>query len=406
MPNMKSNCIFRRALLGLSVLAVLPFALAQQNGQAGGNGNNPNGGSVVSQSPRKGESARSASNNDPQSQMRKVGSLYITGTVVRDDGNLPPMETYIERVCATGTTKEVYVSPDGSFGFQVGGASSVLPDASDRSSGLSWDPFGNASGSTAVSSSSPWRLNGCVLRASMGGYRSSELTLNVSQTSGTVDAGTIVISPAVRVMGTTVSATNLAAPKSAKRALARAEKSIEKKDVADAEAQLKSALASYPSYADAWYELGVICDRAGRTEEAKNAFSSALKADANYVKPYIELARMAAREPKWQTTADLTSHALELDPIDLPEGYLLNSIANYNLNNLDAAERSAHKLERLDSAHRFPQVHLLLAGILRRKNDSAGEADELRSYLKYAPHAANAPEVLSRLKELTGANPG
>jgi len=45
---------------------------------------------------------------------------------------------------------------------------------------------------------------------------------------------------------------------------------------------------------------------------------------------------------------------------------------------LDAAEDSAHKLERLDAMHRFPQVHLILAGVssgsrIRRERSSSCE---------------------------------
>ncbi len=406
MTLLKMNCIIGKVVLGLSVLTVLPLAVARQNVQSGSNGNGSNNGNVTNQVPRGGDISRSNGNNDPQSRYRRMGgSLYVAGIVVQDDGNPPPMETLIEQVCPSGVTKEVYVSPDGSFGYQVGGSGSVLPDASDVSSPETWNPsansLGNPSGSAGVV-----RLNDCVLRASAAGYRSSELPLYISQTSGSVNVGTLVISPSVRVTGTTVSVTNLAAPKKAKKALNQAEKAIQKKDLPDAEKELRAAIAAYPSYADAWYALGLICERSGRIEDAQNDFSTALKSDANYVKPYIELARMAAREPKWQVAADLTARALDLDPIDLPEGYLINSIANLYLNNVAAAERSAHKLERLDSAHRFPQVHLVLANILRRRNDRAGEADQLRAYLKYAPRAANAPQVYSRLQELIGTNPG
>ncbi len=77
-------------------------------------------------------------------------------------------------------------------------------------------------------------------------------------------------------------------------------------------------------------------------------------------------------------------------------------MANFNLGNLDAAEGNARKLERLDTGHRFPQVHLILAGVSRKRQDSAGEVAQLREYLKYAPQASNATQVRSRLHELGG----
>jgi tetratricopeptide (TPR) repeat protein len=125
-----------------------------------------------------------------------------------------------------------------------------------------------------------------------------------------------------------------------------------------------------------------------------------LETDKNYVNPYVELARIAAVESKWQEAADLTDHALELDPVDFPDGYYLNMLADYNLNQLDGAVRSARKLERLDSLHQIPQAFLILAAVLDRKRDFAGEADQWRQYLKCAPQAANVGEVRSRLQKL------
>jgi hypothetical protein len=70
------------------------------------------------------------------------------------------------------------------------------------------------------------------------------------------------------------------------------------------------------------------------------------------------------------------------------------------LKNFDAAERSARKAQRLDSLHRLPLGHLILASILRQKQDLAGEAEQLRFYLKYAPQSTNAGQVQARLAEL------
>ena len=116
--------------------------------------------------------------------------------------------------------------------------------------------------------------------------------------------------------------------------------------------------------------------------------------------PYVELARLAALEKKWEEVASLTDRALALNPLDIPDGFLLNSLAYYNLKNMDAAERSARKAQRLDSLHRLPLGHLILASVLQHKQDFAGEAEQLRFYLKYAPQASNAGQIRVRLLEL------
>jgi len=244
-------------------------------------------------------------------------------------------------------------------------------------------------------------LMGCELRADLPGYRSSSIILTGSQLMGrVVDVGTIVLHPISKVQGTTVSLTSLQAPKDAKKAMERGEKALRKEKLGEAETNLQNAVAIYPAYATAWFTLGRIYQYQNRTQDARLAFSKAREADGNFVLPYVELARLAAMERKWQEAADLTDRALALNPLDIPDGFFLNSVAYYNLKNLDAAERSARKAQRLDSLHRLPLEHLILAYILRQKRDFSGEAAQLRDYLKYAPQASNVEEVRVRLQEL------
>lgn len=414
---MKIRALLRSVLLGSAVLAILPCALAQQSGQTGnnnGNGNNNTtgnstsnpAGSIGTSSGRTNTSRTGANNPDPQ--FRRQQTIFISGSVVQDDGSPPPMGAVIERVCGGATTKEAYVSPNGSFGFQIGANNNVLADASDSSPVPNSDPFESSRGSSfsGTGFGGPLRLVGCELRAQLGGFRSSVLLLDGKTSTGVLDVGTIVIYPAVKIQGTTVSATSLSAPKEAKKAFERAERALRKKDLEDAEKNLDHAVGSFPKYAAAWYLLGVIREQGHRDDEARDAFSKSLEADGNYVRPYVGLARLAAMVTNWQEVAALTDHALELNALDLPDGYYLNSLANFNLNKIDAAERSALKLQRLDSTHRFPGVHLILAGICRSKHDNAGEAEQLRTYLKYAPQAQDADKVRSRIHVLDGSPPG
>lgn len=71
---------------------------------------------------------------DPQAQYRRLLSLFISGTVVLEDGSPPPIGVVIERLCGASRTKEASVNPYGSFGFQIGANSDVLHDASDSRS--------------------------------------------------------------------------------------------------------------------------------------------------------------------------------------------------------------------------------------------------------------------------------
>jgi tetratricopeptide (TPR) repeat protein len=104
-------------------------------------------------------------------------------------------------------------------------------------------------------------------------------------------------------------------------------------------------------------------------------------------------------EQNWVNSARLTDRALELDPISYPEAYLVNALAHYNLENLDAAERSARKGQRLDLFNQYPMFYLVLANVLSRRNDDPGSIEAMRQYLKIAPDNEDAPLVRSRVQE-------
>jgi hypothetical protein len=412
---------FSTAAVGLTLAASILSAQTQQTGQTGTGStttgtttntgstgstgtstNNPgNTGSSVPNSGTRGQSATSP--NNPQFQPRRQQILTISGSVVLDDGSPPPMGAVIERECRGRKTREANVSPNGGFGFQIGGISSnnLLPDASDSSMVMPWE---------SGSSSSPGFLDGainsgttyvgCELRALLGGYRSSTIMLTSDESMGIINVGTIVLYPAARVRGTSVSVTSLTAPKDARKALERADKAYQKKKLDEAEKNALAALHVYPMFAAAWFRLGQVYVSTDRIVEARSAYTRAMEADANYVNPYIALAQLAAGEKAWDETIRLTDRALELDPLDFPYVYYMNAVANYNLGRHDAAEKGARRLNQLDSNHRWPQIHLIMASILHRKRDYEGEAIQLRAYLKYAPESPDAGEVRSRLSAL------
>jgi hypothetical protein len=413
--------IFRSFSLWAALFLFAVSVPAQQGGQQGGGGGGSTGGTgggaaggsqgsgsttgsstTPSRNPQTGNQQQP---NPSPNTSRQQQMPFISGMVVMEDGSTIPMGVVIERVCNGSKTKESHVSSSGHFSFQVGANTSMLMDASDSN----WGSYGvpgassrQVSGSaTTFGMGTSSELMGCELRADLPGYRSSAVILTGSQLMGrVVDVGTIVLHPISKVQGTTVSVTSLQAPKDAKKAMERGEKALRKAKLGEAEASLQDAVAIYPGYATAWFSLGRIYQQQNRIQDARNAFSKAREADGNFVLPYVELARLAALEKNWQETADLTDRALTLNPLDIPDGFFLNSLAYFNLKNFDAAERSARKAQRLDSLHRLPLKHLILASILRQKQDLAGEAEQLRFYLKYAPQAANAGQIQARLIEL------
>lgn len=415
----------RTGFLWLALSLFAPPIPAQQGGQTGSGGGGGSGGAGGGTGGGTGGGASGSTSGtgtgnttgrstqatspvqpaSPSTQARQRQQMpFISGVVVMEDGSPVPMGVVIERICNGNKTRESHVSSGGSFSFQAGANAGIMMDASesgwgnmDGDSSALQMPGPSALLNTGTSSD----LMGCELKADLPGYRSNTIMLSGLQGMGRViDVGTIVLHPIAKVQGTTVSATSLRAPKDAKRAMERGWKALRKGKAEEAEKDLQAAVEIYPAYADAWFSLGRLYQQQGRAEDARIALSRAREADSSFVLPYVELARLAAVEKKWQETADLTDRALALNPLDIPDGFFLNSLAYFNLRNFEAAERSARKTQRLDSLHRLPTGHLILASILRQRQDYAGEAEQLRYYLKYAPQATNAEQVRTRLKEL------
>ncbi len=386
------------------LMMTLPCALAQGKPPGGGGAGNSKGDNSkppVTQQP--------PATQNQKMQRQDLQTVYITGMVVQEDGSPLPTGAVIERVCGGRVKKEAYVSASGSFGFQVGGinaTSDVLPDASDDDTfGGGFGSFGgqpspSGFGSAGSNMMSPSNLMGCELHVQLAGYRSSTIILDGFTPMGNLDVGTILVQPISKSPGTTVSLTDMQAPKSAKRSLEHANKALQKKNLPEAEKELKLAIDAYPNYATALYKLGMVYQLQNRIPDAREAFTKAIAADGRFVNPYIQLARLAGMEKKWPEVAEITDKAMALDSLDFPEGYYYNSLANLFMQKLDLAERSARKAQRLDPLHRLPRTNLLLAEILERKHDISGSIEQLQAYLKFTPAPPDADEARQRLQKL------
>ena len=188
-------------------------------------------------------------------------------------------------------------------------------------------------------------------------------------------------------------------PKEARRAFEKAGAALKAKRADEAVRDYEQAVAVFPGYAEAWYELGKLRLDSGQPDAARYAFETAIQADAKYVGAYMMLATLEYGARHWKQLVEVTDKLLRLDAIDFPQAWLLNALGNYNDRNLEAAEKSAREAERLDTRQRFPETRRLLGLILAQRGDFAGEAGEYREYLKVAPAGPEAQTVRAKLAE-------
>lgn len=230
---------------------------------------------------------------------------------------------------------------------------------------------------------------GCAVQASFTGFHSDSITITPHNLRDDPNLGTVTLSRAgARDSGTAVSSTTQAAPAGAVKAFEKARTELLEQKPERAEKDLEKAVQVYPSFAEAWYQLGRL-QQAENSGDARNSFTKAVAADPKFVLPYEPLAGMAAQDGQWQDVADDTSHALQLDPVGTVNIWYWNGLANYQLGKVDVAEASILKALAMDPSHTVPNTEQLLAVILAAKADYAGALIHLHNCLTYFQSGPN-----------------
>lgn len=329
-------------------------------------------------------------------------ALTLSGNVVVEDGSPLPEPASIERVCNGHVVRQGRTDFKGYFSVTMG--QYVGGDSAEDSSGLGFSSVSSAyPGMLQSASTTTRRLMGCELRASLAGFRSSSVMIPMEDLGsgiGIVRVGTIVLQRMGQAQGATVSATNLSAPKDARKAYDKGHRALQNNKQPEAQQALEQAVHEYPQYAAAWQDLGWLYNQQGQLDKAHEAFTQARTADGMFVPAYVGLASVAIRQSKWAEAAETSAQAAQLDGISFPAAFFYNSLANYQLGNLEQAEKSARKAEMLGAQRAFPQLNLLLGMMLAKRHEYADAADRLRAYLKAAPTAANADKVRQHLAEV------
>jgi len=329
--------------------------------------------------------------------------INITGKVVVEDASTVAQNITIERVCSGISRTVAYTDAKGRFSFQWGDRNSVVADAADAGSGSRTAGFGSAqsAGGASPLAADPFgnRMMNCELRAVMAGFRSDAVNLFNKQLAENPDVGEIVLHRIAGVEGTSVSATSAMAPKDAKKAYEQGLQSLLKNKPDDAAKDFEKAVTAYPKYADAWMNLGKVRLQQQSVEPARAALKKAIEADPKLVTPYVELGLLAAKDANWQDSGKYLDHAVELDPVDFPQAWYADAVANYNLKQYDAAEKSARNAVKLDPHHVNPRAGYLLGLILAEKRDYAGAVAELNEFMKLSPNTPDLAQVKDQLAQ-------
>jgi tetratricopeptide (TPR) repeat protein len=317
-------------------------------------------------------------------------AVALSGTVVTQDGVPPAGLVTVQAMCNGISSPLVSVGSKGGFVVRVTGrqGSAITSASSSRS---------RNDGGLQMTEGARFS---CAVVVRAPGYLTWTRELRNLRPMEHPNLGPIVLTRAGKVDGVTVSMTSMEAPPDARKAYVKGKQAAEKQDWDKARAQFEKAVAAYPKYASAWYDLGEVYERKQQFEDAARSYRESLAADPKYVKPYPRLVALAAVEKKWREVSEWSDRLISLDPLNFPAAYYFNMVANFNLRNFAVAERSARETLKRDEQHRYPKAHHLLGLILAKMGDSAAASEQLREYLKLAPGASDTALVRKQLTEI------
>ena len=329
--------------------------------------------------------------------------VFVSGRVMIEDGTPPTEPVVLMTVCNGQNHSEGYTDSKGYFSLELGANRGVIQDASEYSNTPNSVPTGLAGtrgSGTGQGANSDHKYMGCDLQARLSGFRSQSVNISNRRPMDDPNVGTILLHRLGKEEGQTVSMVSLAAPKEAKKAYDKGMDFLKKKKFADAQDGFEKAVELYPGYAVAWYELGRLRVSQDQLDIARGSFEQAIKSDPKFVLPYMSLAILELEAKRWPQLVEVTEKITKLDPFDYPQAFFFNSVANFNMRNLEASEKSALEAERLDTRNEFPQLQHLLGMILADRKDWAGAEKRFKDYLRLAPTGTDAALVRTQLSQV------
>jgi tetratricopeptide (TPR) repeat protein len=242
------------------------------------------------------------------------------------------------------------------------------------------------------------RLTGCEVRVSVPGYLPMTKSITEPAEITGIDVGTLHLTRAAGVAGSSISVTSLQVPNDARKEFERGEKEARSNHLDLAAQHLEKSVTEYDKYAAAWNDLGNVYATDKETEKSRQAFQKAIAADPHYIPPYLGLAQLEMQNQEIEPAVETAGKALELDP-SIGVANFIQTIGYFKLNRLDDAEKSAQLTEK--GPHQtMADLHVVHAEILVQKQDYPNAAAQIRAYLKEFPQGRYVDEMKRNLQQI------
>src|SRR6266516_718271 len=162
--------------------------------------------------------------------------------------------------------------------------------------------------------------------------------------------------------------------------------------------QLRAAVDLYPQFALALNELGVHYLRLAQPDKAAEALQAALKLRPDEVSPRLNYGIALLNLKRLEESEKELRQVLKTNDA-MPTAHMYLGIALMSQRKLDEAEKELLKATQANSLE-VAMDHRYLGGIYWGKRDYKRAADELETYLKLVPKAADAEKTKAAIKEL------
>lgn len=198
-----------------------------------------------------------------------------------------------------------------------------------------------------------------------------------------------------------VSARDLSIPANARKAFDDGMLSLSKNNPSGSLTDLQRAIARFPAYYEAYYQIGMASLQLERPKEAEQAFRQSIETSGGqYAQAYVALGAIMCDQRNFPEAEDTIREGVKLDAAPwLGHFYLARAL--FGLGRWSEAEKSVNEAMRRNAE--LPEAYLLLAGIHFNQDNYAAASNDLDAYLKLDPDSPTATQAKAVREKIQGA---
>ena len=196
----------------------------------------------------------------------------------------------------------------------------------------------------------------------------------------------------------TIAVNRLRVPKKAQKELEQGDRELAKGNLQKARYDFERAIEIYPSYDQAYNNLGVVLMQSGDREAGREAFEKAVALNDHFARAYVNLAKIAFDDRQYSKACDLVRKSLSSEPLN-PGALFVAAEASFftrSFRDTVTYTRTLHTLPH----EKFALAHFLSGKSLEAQNLPAAALAEYELFVKEDPNDSNVPKALEAMRAL------